>query len=494
LSENGQKIIAALGYINLKGECELPAAKQPVVPYSGTGSNESTQAGNINYSMYICDPLHRTMNGVDNVQLLFTWNKDNPRVVDYKNNYGYLYCTGCYPVMSGLVNVDLQNKINVLLKQYTSELDKNVPALIRTIDLPQTAEPLKGNTITDGTILLPYNLECIIRNGYISITISLCYEHPQFGYIDNFFDYRTCTFDLRTGQQITDFSQLFYKDADYVPYVNTTVKAELDKLGSRLKRPWEGLDKDGFDFTVNSIILKDTGAYSNGNTVLYIPFDETKFAPASFVDNSKFFAGYIKPYIVFNSAVSTERTGDDRKSYCTFSNEDLKGFITPEMQTKFNEFSKSLMKEKLLPFQLVGYKNIDKLTEEQLCNSYVRMEYFPIGILEVDKGDSPQTFDTFYYNAETLKPITRINELADTVFMPSWKEKSEFIVKNTKTDKEEKISYAEFEKATAKDNTMFYVMENDEKGRFVVQVLLYDNSGKEGDRRYVMSVEKECLR
>jgi ABC-type phosphate transport system substrate-binding protein len=135
-----------------------------------------------------------------------------------------------------------------------------------------------------------YHKGFMIYNGYFSI--SLGYSSGDLGEIDQYYGY-AAVFDIVDKKKIENYSDLFYKDTDFMADVNNTISEKITGTSdyTPIKCDFFGLCY-GFDFDLRNIYLKPDSAYFTKPHSFDVFTDENE---KSVVTECRDFRDYLTP-------------------------------------------------------------------------------------------------------------------------------------------------------------------------------------------------------
>ncbi len=272
-----------------------------------------------------------------------------------------------------------------------------------------TVRELRGDDITE-TI----DLQAWAKNGYLNVTTTI-YDTANGMYDENgevyYFYCRAAVFDMHDGKRVENFSDMFYKDADFWPILAEHLSLYFgDPSENNYEDELKGILDDINDFTTDTIFFHEDSPYFlvNGlvNTTVFFSIEELRtLMPCSeYFDNTP----------LFESDAMIEIFDMDLVEYVE------EFYINEENGVEYGRISSSIYLEdeeieKLnADFKLVQDKATEKYGFERM---YVRTSHPKIiSIFE----DAP-TFctRTILYDKETLQEIT-----TDEYFYEGWERES----------------------------------------------------------------------
>lgn len=270
LTDEGQLAVSNAGYIPVKN---VAVTEQQIETYNqkGTGKQKETSYKRAD-KYYTYDFEYGTY------------------IIDGETNNIHL---------TQLTNLQLQAKINKFIDSSIKEIEQKAKDTFN-------GQYIIGEEVGVYTISPRININKMCMNGYLAIHIYLPYDYEvgsgkRYSYYS-----KTAIYDLYTGKQL-EFSDLFYKDVEFITYINEELKrqvfAQYD-MGAevQLKRDFVGLPDDFEYFTLNSIIFeKENPFFANGEIFGYSTyFDdicivyEMRDMKGIFNDDSKIYQKYFE--------------------------------------------------------------------------------------------------------------------------------------------------------------------------------------------------------
>lgn len=272
LTDEGQLAVSNAGYIPVKNVA-VSESKMEIYNKKGTGKQKDA-----NYQR---------------ADQFYTYAFEyGTHIIDGESNNVHL---------TQLANLELQSKINQFIDSSINEIEQ------------KAKDTFKGEYIIakEGEEFSPYSIspkinvfkECM--NGYLGIHIYLPYDY-EVGVGKRYSYYsKTAVYDLYTGKQL-QFSDLFYKDTDFIQYINEELKrqvfAQYDMgVEVQLKRDFVGLPND-FDFILTGIIFeRENPFFADGEMFEYSTYFDDVCAiyqprdmKGIFVDDSKIYQQYFE--------------------------------------------------------------------------------------------------------------------------------------------------------------------------------------------------------
>jgi hypothetical protein len=109
------------------------------------------------------------------------------------------------------------------------------------------------------------------KNGYLSVFVG---EYRHFG-ISYHHPYGTsyAVFDLKNKKQLTKFTDLFYKDSEFVPALNEAVSEGFSLWYETKKADFIGIVGEPTNFTLSTVTLSNDYYYDYRYTNDFLPFD-----------------------------------------------------------------------------------------------------------------------------------------------------------------------------------------------------------------------------
>ncbi|MBP1591137.1 MAG: leucine-rich repeat protein [Oscillospiraceae bacterium] len=223
LSSEGQAAVSEGGFIPVK-DIEYPEEQKPY--YSkGTGAEKPAD-----YS----GPGKGEVNGLSQMTYFLS-----DKSKDKEKHEGELLYSEC--MLNTLKNSELQDRINADIKSIV----------------------FGGRDVLAGNWIMNVKM----YNGYMNIAfIKTGYPSGASAFRE---DYITLNYDLVRGKRLEHFSDLFFKDEEYVPVINKRVSEYLD--GSvNLRTDYLGMLGDITNFGLDYIVLDKSATYSG--EIIVVPF------------------------------------------------------------------------------------------------------------------------------------------------------------------------------------------------------------------------------
>ena len=154
--------------------------------------------------------------------------------------------------IEGLKNKDLQNKINNFIEESTKKLEKKQTEYEKYVQL-LNGDKEWGEYSKDGIVV---ETECL--NGYLSVQVLLKYQYAVQVGTPYVYDGYSKVYDLYTGEDLA-LSDLYYKDIDFIAYLNEYsqgqmgITQEMGKREKEIKRNFSGIPEDISIFGLNTI-------------------------------------------------------------------------------------------------------------------------------------------------------------------------------------------------------------------------------------------------
>ena len=281
------------------------------------------------------------------------------------------------------------------------------------------------STVFKGGDFLPgdWGMDVKIFNGYMNI--SFCKNSSLAGdYLDPVYvsdQDIELNYDLKTGKKIEKFSDLFYKDTDFVPLVNKRVGEYLSvKYPENLKTDYIGLLGDAGQFSFTSVMPGAAGTYFDRDTTVPFQGDYNYELIDSMITGEYFDCREIINEEYAEKVYDNTYT-DWIKGYTSDSDGNLHYNFTSRFHTEEEINAKNQFMEKILektkPLVAEEYPKRRELTANGLSVVYgsdsetrpwinAVMAYVPKGS---DQGSSVYMFDP-----ETLEQIKRSDIFGET--------------------------------------------------------------------------------
>ncbi len=272
-TDEGQAAILSSGYVPVGGKI-IPETNLKLYDSKGTGPEKPEG--------YSRPRFYYTVN---NLEYRNVYNEELLKKLDeikgtYLNELGRF--KGCYSEIRGLVDKQIEDKINARIKEMVTQLENETGA--------ENASTYSYN-ITDS--FKYFNYESVIMqqfeiiNGYLSVMCLCGYDYDM-----GAASIETAVFDLYTGNELS-LSDMYFSGADFVPGLNDSLRKGLNKQQEvynetdnpdKLKREFYGLEESICGFTLNSVCFDKNGAYTYKtiyesftpdyeNMVIYTPRD-----------------------------------------------------------------------------------------------------------------------------------------------------------------------------------------------------------------------------
>ena len=168
-----------------------------------------------------------------------------PKPEDYQPQYIRAY-------ISDSLNLEKNKAVITFLK------DKKLQNIINN-DLKK----LLSKEELDPSLNTETHVEYTIINGYMSIMVASRNGEKQEYYRNGSFPYKygTLTYDLKEGKKITNFSDLFYYNTNFVPLLNDILAVTSNYNSKYKKTDFTGITGNIENFTIDSVILPEDNPY-----------------------------------------------------------------------------------------------------------------------------------------------------------------------------------------------------------------------------------------
>lgn len=236
LSDKGQNIVLESGYLPVNG-MDVP---EKYLPYEAVGTGVERPADfkpSDKYS-YIW------------IAVQSEWAPDN--LIAKNGKY--------YELVDFLKNTELQDAIN---KDIRDAMDR-----LRGFELPKTEQEYRGSSSDRRIDEMDISVVC--RNGYLSILIG--YEDSANMWMETvaYHKAETINYDLFSGKKLEHFSDLFYKDEEFLRDVDLQFNESAEMLSySGKKLDYSGILGKPRVFTIDGVILDPDNLYFDYAPTLY---------------------------------------------------------------------------------------------------------------------------------------------------------------------------------------------------------------------------------
>ncbi len=234
LSDEGQQCVLESGYLPVNG-MEVP---EKYLPYQAVGTGEPMPAD--------FKPSDKYSGFQINTRNMVRYT-NNPIAV--KDKY--------YEFKSGfLKNADLQERINGDIRAAMDKLR------LDGCEFPQDeAEFCSNNPHFYEYCIDDISIEVFSRNGYLSIVLGYFYGGLMIDDL-SFLKAETLNYDLFSGKKIERYSDLFYKDEEFLPDVNIQFAKTASGLTDRHKKlDYSGIPGEPRLFTINGVLLDEDNLF-----------------------------------------------------------------------------------------------------------------------------------------------------------------------------------------------------------------------------------------
>lgn len=161
-----------------------------------------------------------------------------------------------------IIDTSVQDKVNAWIDKARGELEESMKSQYDSFS-PEERTSFDG---FDGPVV---STSC--KNGYLFVDLRLeyGYEDDIYGYLYVLHDARAAIFDLYTGE-CPEFSDLFFKDVDYISVLNKLVEEEISRpqmmdafttVSIPMKREFAGITENGTILAPDKVLFPRNNPY-----------------------------------------------------------------------------------------------------------------------------------------------------------------------------------------------------------------------------------------